>query len=67
MKDGAGLGLTLVKKFANEMGIDFNIASKLGKGTTATLTFPVAQSATATCKEPYRTTSDKPRKKIANT
>ena len=44
MKDGAGLGLTLAKKFADEMNIEFNIASKLGHGTTITMVFPVAQA-----------------------
>ena len=43
MKDGAGLGLTLARKFADEMNIEFNIASKLDHGTTITMIFPVAQ------------------------
>jgi len=39
MNNGAGLGLTLVKKFSVAQGIDLTIDSQLGVGTTATLTF----------------------------
>jgi len=44
MKDGAGLGLTLAKKFSREQNIGFDITSKFGKGTTVTLTFPIAKT-----------------------
>ncbi len=39
ISNGAGLGLTLVKKFSAAQGIDLTIDSQLGVGTTATLTF----------------------------
>ena len=48
--DGAGLGLTLVKKFMVAQDIDLSIESKLGKGTTATLTFPKRD----TCKRKHK-------------
>ncbi len=46
MKDGAGLGLSLVKKFTDEQKIGFDIASKPAHGTTVTLTFPIAEPET---------------------
>ncbi len=42
-KDGAGLGLTLAKKFTKEQNIGFEISSELGMGTTVTFTFPFAK------------------------
>jgi len=41
--DGAGLGLTLTKKFTREQNIGFEITSTLGEGTTVTLTFPISR------------------------
>jgi cell cycle sensor histidine kinase DivJ len=39
--DGAGLGLSLVKGLARLHGGKFDLASTLGKGTTATITLPL--------------------------
>jgi PAS domain S-box-containing protein len=39
-KNGVGLGLTLVQKFADAQKIDFSITSRPGKGTVVTLTIP---------------------------
>jgi PAS domain S-box-containing protein len=38
---GTGLGLTLVKALAEMHDADFNLVSELGKGTIATVTFPI--------------------------
>ncbi len=58
MKDGAGLGLTLAKKFAREQNIGFDITSTLGKGTTVTLSFPIAK--TRSTSTPTTARKDKP-------
>lgn len=42
-KDGTGLGLSLVKQYTDELGIDFRITSQLGKGTVVFLKLPVAK------------------------
>ena len=39
--DGAGLGLSLVKGLARLHGGKFDLASALGKGTTATIALPL--------------------------
>lgn len=37
---GSGLGLSIVKKFVDQMSGDINVSSKLGVGTTFTITIP---------------------------
>ena len=39
--DGAGLGLAIVKGLVNLHGGDLKLKSKAGKGTEATVSFPV--------------------------
>jgi signal transduction histidine kinase len=41
---GTGMGLAMVKRFANEMGGTVELASHSGQGTTVKLTFPVAKA-----------------------
>jgi signal transduction histidine kinase len=38
---GTGLGLHIVKRYLDLMGGDVSLKSKLGEGTTITLTLPV--------------------------
>lgn len=42
LNDGAGLGLALVKKFADEQKIGFKMESELEKGTTVSLIFSIS-------------------------
>jgi PAS domain S-box-containing protein len=44
---GTGLGLSMVHGFAVQLGGELQLSSSLGKGTTATLLFPVASAAPA--------------------
>jgi len=60
MKDGAGLGLTLAKKFADEMAIEFTIDSELDKGTTVTMVFPTARSSKQIAENVQNTAHHKP-------
>lgn len=46
---GLGLGLTLVRRLAQLMGGTLTLASELGRGTTATLRFPLAEITDAKC------------------
>lgn len=41
--EGVGIGLSLVKEFVALHGGDVSVASKLGEGTTFTLTFPLGE------------------------
>ncbi|MCK7525898.1 MAG: ATP-binding protein [Ignavibacteriales bacterium] len=38
--EGAGLGLTIAKKFAEKMGGSISLESEVGKGSTFTVVFP---------------------------
>ncbi|WP_176885028.1 sensor histidine kinase [Dyadobacter soli] len=38
---GSGLGLSIVSRMCEMLGVDFNIHSQLGKGTRVTLSFPI--------------------------
>jgi two-component system, NtrC family, sensor kinase len=40
-KGGTGLGLSLTQNFVREMGGTMTVASKVGKGTTFTITLPL--------------------------
>jgi signal transduction histidine kinase/CheY-like chemotaxis protein len=40
--EGAGLGLTIAKKFADKMGGSISLESEVGKGSTFTVVFPLA-------------------------
>lgn len=40
--DGAGLGLYIAKKFSELLGAQISVSTELGKGSTFTLTFPMA-------------------------
>ena len=42
--DGEGLGLAIVQRLAAEQNLDFRLASRVGKGTCASLTLPVWQT-----------------------
>lgn len=42
--DGNGLGLFIVKGFVEKLGGEITVKSKLGKGTTFTITFPLRKS-----------------------
>ena len=42
--EGAGLGLTIAKKFAEKMGGSISLQSEIGKGSTFTVVFPVEES-----------------------
>ncbi|MDY0082179.1 MAG: PAS domain S-box protein, partial [Ignavibacteriaceae bacterium] len=42
--EGAGLGLTIAKKFAEKMGGSISLQSEQGKGSTFTVVFPVERS-----------------------
>lgn len=42
--EGAGLGLTIAKKFAEKMGGSITLQSEQGKGSTFTVVFPVEES-----------------------
>jgi signal transduction histidine kinase len=44
---GMGVGLSIARGFVEAMGGTMTIASKVGEGTTVTLTLPTAQSASA--------------------
>jgi PAS domain S-box-containing protein len=57
---GTGLGLAMVHGFARQSGGDLKIVSKVGKGTTARLSFPVALSPNATTIESADITTDLP-------
>lgn len=41
--NGSGLGLSIAKWIADSHGISISVASELGKGTTFTLTIPIAE------------------------
>ena len=41
--EGAGLGLTIAKKFADKMGGSISLESEVGKGSTFTVVFPLAE------------------------
>lgn len=43
--EGAGLGLTIAKKFTEKMGGGISLQSEIGKGSTFTVVFPVEESA----------------------
>ena len=43
-RKGLGLGLALVKRTMERIGGSIHIASQIGRGTQATLVFPVAKS-----------------------
>lgn len=45
-RNSFGLGLSIVKKLSDLLGIDVKLASKLGSGTTVELLFPAPNSAT---------------------
>jgi PAS domain S-box-containing protein len=46
-KQGAGLGLSICKRLADLQGLELEIASTLGGGTTATLRFPATRASSA--------------------
>jgi signal transduction histidine kinase len=52
--DGIGLGLPLTLKLVNQHGGDLRIDSRLGEGTTVTVSFPadIVVASNATCEEP---------------
>ncbi len=43
---GTGLGLSMVHGMADQLGGSLVLRSRLGEGTTAELTFPIAEAAT---------------------
>jgi PAS domain S-box-containing protein len=43
--EGAGLGLTIARKFAEKMGGSISLQSEVGKGSTFTVVFPAEESA----------------------
>ncbi len=45
--EGAGLGLTIARKFAEKMGGSISLQSEVGKGSTFTVVFPAEESVTA--------------------
>ena len=66
MKDGAGLGLTLVKKFTDEQKIDFKIESQLSHGTTITLALSIDTAIKETPEQPQINNADnQPSREIA--
>jgi signal transduction histidine kinase len=38
--EGSGIGMSIVKRIADKLGIDISIKSKLNEGTTVKLMFP---------------------------
>ncbi len=49
---GFGLGLSIVRRFASELGHEIKLASRLGHGSTFSVTLPRATSANLTPAEP---------------
>ena len=45
--EGAGLGLTIARKFAEKMGGSISLQSEVGKGSTFTVVFPAEESVIA--------------------
>ena len=51
--EGAGLGLTLCRKFVTLMNGEIRVESQPGKGSTFTLLFPLAEPETKTPELPF--------------